>query len=72
MEHLLEYATSPAGQELTHGIVLLTVAIASWITYQTREQAKRNERKLDGHLEQHLMGTAHTTSSVIEQPSEDI
>lgn len=68
----ITFLLSPEGQQLTHAVVLVLVALAAYLSAKAREQASENAKKLDGHLAEHVMGIAHTTSSVTEHPSDDM
>lgn len=46
----VEWLSTPGGIELTHAFVVLLLAVSAWISYRTREHAKRIESRLDGHI----------------------
>lgn len=48
-----DFLLSPAGQELSHLVVAIAIAITGWGTFRTHHQAKQNAEKLNGHLDQH-------------------
>jgi hypothetical protein len=72
MDHLFEFLESPEGIELTHAVIILLLAIASYITWLTKRRTDENAKQLNSHLEQHIMGAAHTTSGVVESDNDDI
>jgi hypothetical protein len=72
MEHLFAFLESPEGIELTHAVIILLLAIASYITWLTKRRTDENAKQLNSHLEQHIVGAAHTTSSVVESDGDDI
>ena len=61
MDHFLDYLVSPSGQELTHAVVVLLVAVGGYLTYLAHRQTKENSEKIDNHIAQHEVD-AFTTS----------
>lgn len=62
---IFDWLASPIGVELEHAVIVLILAVSGWITFRTHKQSKENAQLLNGHLEQHMIGTAHTTSGAV-------
>jgi hypothetical protein len=66
-----DFLISPTGQEVTHAIVVLVLAVAAYFTYLAHRYAKENTEKLDDHISQHLVD-AFTTGSRSEPPEHNM
>lgn len=62
MTNIWDFLVSPTGQELTHAIVVLVLAIAAWFTYLAHRYARDNAEKLDDHISQHVVDSFTTSS----------
>jgi hypothetical protein len=72
MESLTSWLASPTGIEFEHAVILLIVAIAGYLNWLTHQQTADNAKKLNGHLEEHMIGTAHTTESVVDDSAHNM
>jgi hypothetical protein len=69
--NIWEFLVSPTGQEVTHAVVVLILAIAAYFTYLAHQYAKANTEKLDDHISQHVVD-AFTTGSRSDPPTHNI
>ena len=58
---LFDWLASPVGIDLTHAVIVLILAVASWVTYRTHRVTKANADRLDNHIAEHRADVAHTT-----------
>lgn len=63
MTELIVFLSTPAGQEVTHAIVVVAVAISGWLNWRTHREAQRNGRLLNGHLADHMRQSENAAAS---------
>ena len=51
---LFDWLATPGGEALTRALSLLLTATAAYIAFLARQQSKKNQDLLDGHLAQHV------------------
>jgi hypothetical protein len=52
---IVDWLNSPEGAALVRALTLLLVAIAGYLSFLARQQSVDNSKKLDGHLEEHIV-----------------
>jgi hypothetical protein len=56
LEQLAQWLNTPDGSALAHGLALLFTSVAGLFSVWARNQAKKNETLLNGHLKDHVAG----------------
>ena len=51
---LFDWLSTPPGLGIVNAFTLLIVAIAAYISYLARSQSAKNEKLIDGHIQQHV------------------
>lgn len=51
---LFDWLTTPDGIAATHAGIVLLVAIAGWLQWQTHREVVAQQKLLDGHLNEHV------------------
>lgn len=70
----LDWLASPIGVEAQHAVIALVLAVAAYISYLARRQAKHNEQLLNGHIDQHVVDVLlhsgeHQADAASESPA---
>lgn len=66
---LIEWLSSPLGQDLVHAIIGLLVAAAAYLSYLAHRRARVNTTLLEEHLDEHALTPTLTESPPGSNPA---